>query len=63
MGDVKRYSIDGLLAYPPLEGETVVVLASDYAALEAKYADLRAGQEPVAVVDKHIPSAEIQWTE
>ena len=38
-------------------------LLADYAALESELAKLRAGQEPVAVVDKHVPSAEIQWTE
>ena len=48
---VRLYSITGLMAYPPIEGETVVVMATDYAALEAELARLRAGQEPVLYVN------------
>ena len=57
MSDVKRFWAD--LCVQHVEA----VLYSDYAALEAELAKLRAGQEPVAVVDKHVPSAEIQWTD
>ena len=53
---VKRYSVDCPLAYPPLDGERKVVLATDYDALHAEAEALRSQhEEALGLLERVMP--------